>query len=381
MKCLEELTEWIQSYDPQFMDQPHSDAKNQPDANLSSILIPRLPGYGGFESAKLLDTLVLLYDRLYWQSPHNSLLIRDSIRDNRDLAKYGVDENFPERFIEYVRQGIIVGLTNEPGGYSLPAESAEEYEFALNVLYTGTPPLEWYRDRELLNGLTQAYDDLRKKEAQSLGNITVQEIILPLFLNIGLTRVLNMKNIFVANYVEETQWRILHSFFSKNLEIPETTMSLGTESMIRLLEGILLMSPCRLPVDVVLELRDNIGPTRLRNWIKKQAENASHHLLTTDPVDYMLDEFNDNVVETVAKAKNSLLFKISFGGVAAAVGTFFGGIPGAIMGATAGVGASVVADTASLAWSRRYKELGWILRIHEFRSQVRSGKFRHKKSE
>ena len=133
----------------------------------------------------------------------------------------------------------------------------------------------------------------------------------------------------------------------------------------------LLVSPCRLPVDSVLRLREAVAPSRLRSWLMEQVSNASQRLVLTEPVLSLLAEFNELTTVAVERSKEGLLFKVVFGGVAAAIGTIAGDLPGALVGTVAGGGAGEAADRANLAWSRRYRDFGWVLRLHEFRSEVR----------
>ena len=200
----------------------------------SAILIPRLPGHGCFESAKLLDTLVLLYDRILWQSPPNQLLVPEALRHYPDLAKYGVDEGFPERFVEYVRQGIIIGITDHPGLYSMPYESNQEYEWASRVRYSGIPPLEWQRDEDLLSGLEAAAALLARTEGHALAAARIEnsEILLPLMLCRGLVKATEARDIFVADSTEDIQWKIWHNFIAASSGTLGARPLLGTEEMI-----------------------------------------------------------------------------------------------------------------------------------------------------
>ncbi len=341
----------------------------------SAILIPRLTGIGCYESAKLLDTLVLLYDKIYWDTHPNNLLIPECAEDHPGLHVFGVDEGFPDRFIEYMRQGIVTPLVDEVGMYSLPTESEQEFEIRRYLIYTNLDLMGWQHQPDVLESFANiarviAPPDLLTKlidryQPQQGDFATVVRLLL----NVEKSKALNASNVFVANPEEQLQWKILSGAFGEQFIKSDGTFRLDTLSLLRLFERLLLASPCRLSIDHVLRLREEIPARKLRAWLTRRVEKASTLLVASDPVDQIVREFDELVTEVVKRSKKGALFILAFSALAATLGAAVGGIPGAIAGSAAGFFAGEAADKASKAWYERYGMLNWVLNIHRYRSQ------------
>jgi len=335
----------------------------------SSILIPRLESHGWRESAKLIDTLVLLYDKIYWDSIPNNLLIPECARDHQELGRFGVDERFPDRLIEYMRQGIVTPIVEGPGRYSLPTESIQEAEMPQHLIYTSLPLTNWFSQQISIDSYCDVVTHL--PASQSARQLACNSAaFVRLLTNVIHSRTLRTNAIFVADEDEQFQWAALSGMFGPTVIQAEQPVPLDSLSLLRLFEGLLLASPSRLSIDTVLKLREQLPSEHLRAWLNRRTCEASRLLIASDPVTYILADFEELVNEAVAKSTNGKLFKLAFSALAATLGAFVGNIPGALTGSVAGYLAGELANQASQRWYERFGRLNWVLAIHEYRKTV-----------
>lgn len=349
----------------------------------ASIVVPRLYTAASDESAKLLDLLVLCYDKIFWDTPRNSLLIPNNLKDQADLNRFGVDEAFPDRFIQYMRLGIVTPFTGGPGGYSLPVESAQEHEIPRHMFYNDLPILVWRKRFPELFERYAAIATVRGVES-TLGRFTkgdrladeLTPVIVPLLVNFVTSRALGVPSIFVGDRVEQLRWELLGATLGASgpMVSPARPLPFDTLGSLRLIEGLLLSSPCRLGVEEILRLRETESVQALRRWVSKSAERAWSELIASDPIDYIVQAFNYEVQDAVSRSRNSSLLKVTVSAAAAVLGAAVGGLPGAVSGAVAGFAGVQASELLGAAWHRHFGRVGWILNIHRHRQRAREGR-------
>jgi hypothetical protein len=377
-----DLSSWIDDVSSKDRPQYLSEYGKQLENENAIWLHDHWGAFGNWvEFVKIIDTLVLLYDKVFWYYPFPHMVIRDAwkhrLAENPSLREAGVDESFPERFMEFVERGAIVPF----GPYHGPPV---EDQFELDLVryrihcmgsYGAIDPKEEF---PIFHSFLEAvlYE---KRKSNRLWDYHRSEYLLYYILDLALMpKIFGSKSILLTQKGISDSLNISTDILLKKC-LPANGLNLTPDMRFIeqtgcFFENIILASPHRLTIDEIWSFRESRTATDLRAWLTDTYKRSEDRLVSLPPSTYLVSEFNE-LAESYIDKPNTWLQEVTIAASFATLGAIFGGIPGAITGSVGSIAGQNGLKYLINYWKQQSNPMKWILGVHQLKNRVKNRKY------